>query len=70
VDAPTLVEVVSSVSEVVVALGALGFALALAQHETKSRERIEKRLDALTEAIKDKAATPQPESVNGKEDSH
>jgi hypothetical protein len=50
-DAPTLVEVTSSVSEVIVAIAALGFALLLARQEAASRKRIEQRLDELTRAL-------------------
>ena len=50
-DAPTLVEVVSSVCEVVVALAALTFALLLARHESKCRQRIEERLETLRRAV-------------------
>jgi hypothetical protein len=51
-DAALTVEVVASVSEVLVALGALTFAFLLARHESKSRERIEQRLEELTRALK------------------
>jgi hypothetical protein len=42
-----VVEVVASVSEVLIALAALGFALLIARHESASRERIEQELAAL-----------------------
>jgi hypothetical protein len=50
-DAPLAVEMAASVSEVVVALGALVFAFLLARHESRSRERIEQRLEELTRAV-------------------
>jgi hypothetical protein len=50
VDAALEVELIASVAEVVVALGALVFAFMLARHESKSRERIEERLEELTRA--------------------
>jgi hypothetical protein len=46
-DAATTVEVVSGVSEVVVALGALIFALLLARHESASRDRVDEKLEEI-----------------------
>ena len=53
-EAPTLIELVSSVGEVLIALGALVFALLLARHEQVSRERQEKRIDELIETVRKK----------------
>jgi hypothetical protein len=62
-DAATVIEVTSSVSEVLVALAALGFALLMARQEAASRDRIEGWLEeALKRAAeRDKMPPPKPD---------